>query len=201
VRLILASASPRRAALLTAAGFQFETRPVEVDERPLAGERPTDYVLRIARAKARAAVRPDPEEAVLAADTAVVIDDLILGKPTDEADAVRMLSLLSGREHQVLTGVVIHKGAREASAVEVSLVQFLHLSRREIASYVASGEPWDKAGAYAVQGLASRFVSRVTGSCSNVVGLPVARVYRLLEELSGSPASWPPAAVEDRRSD
>jgi septum formation protein len=112
-----------------------------------------------------------------------------------------MLSLLSGREHQVLTGVVIHKGAREASAVEVSLVQFLHLSRREIASYVASGEPWDKAGAYAVQGLASRFVSRVTGSCSNVVGLPVARVYRLLEELSGSPASWPPAAVEDRRSD
>jgi septum formation protein len=181
--LILASASPRRADLLAAAGLEFSVRPVEVDERPLDGEAPPDYVLRVARNKARAC-NATSDDVVLAADTAVVIDGLILGKPTDDADAARMLRLLSGRVHHVLTGVAVRRGSREVVAVETTAVTFDRLNEDEIRWYVASGEPRDKAGAYAVQGLASRFVTRIDGSHSNVVGLPVARVSRLLVELT-----------------
>lgn len=181
--LILASASPRRAELLTSAGFEFIVRPVDIDERPLPGESPNDYVLRLAREKAAAAAGPDPRDVVLAADTTVVVDDLILAKPQDDSDAKRMLRLLAGRDHDVLTGVAIRLGAREVTGVASTRVRFASLSNAEIDWYVASGEPRDKAGAYAVQGLASRYVDRIEGSYSNVVGLPVALVYQMLSRM------------------
>ncbi len=184
--LILASASPRRAELLSAAGIQFSVRPVEVDERLLASEPPRDYVLRVAREKAQACAAP-PDAVVLAADTVVVVDGQILGKPLDVADAARMLRLLSGRVHLVLTGVALRRGAREESAVETTAVTFDDLSEDDIAWYTATGEPADKAGAYAVQGLASRFVVRVDGSYTNVVGLPVSRVCQLWSALQSAP--------------
>jgi septum formation protein len=182
VRLILASASPRRSELLRAAGFDFQVVPADVDERPLPGESPDTYVRRVALDKALAVAACLPDAVVLAADTCVVVDDAILGKPADEADAASMLAMLSGRPHDVLTGVAVigPAGTRVESAD--SRVVFAPLSAGEIAWYVASGEPSDKAGAYAIQGLASRFVERVEGSYSNVVGLPVALVYRLLRE-------------------
>jgi septum formation protein len=179
--IVLASASPRRASLLAAAGFTFVVRPAEVDESPLGGESPADYVARVARDKARAS-GPGTDEVVLAADTVVVVDGMILGKPADDHDAARMLRLLSGRVHEVLTGIAIRAGDRETSAVESTAVTFVPLADEAIRWYVASGEPRDKAGAYAVQGLASRFVSRIDGSYSNVVGLPVAGTCRLLTE-------------------
>jgi septum formation protein len=180
--LILASASPRRAELLLAAGIPFTTHPVDVDEQPRAGEPPRDYVLRVSTDKARAC--PGPSNAVvLAADTAVVVAAQILGKPVDAADAARMLRLLSGRAHLVLTGVVLRRGDREVAAVEATAVTFAPLTEDDIEWYVATGESSDKAGAYAVQGLASRFVDRIDGSYTNVVGLPVATVCRLLAEL------------------
>ncbi len=180
--LILASVSPRRADLLAAAGFAFTVRPVDIDEQPRDGEPPADYVLRLAREKAAAAaaIGRDPDEVVLAADTSVVIDGLILGKPQDDEDARRMLGLLSGREHEVLTGVALRRNGREATGVASSRVKFLPLTTEEITWYVASGEPLDKAGGYAVQGLASRFVEEIHGSYANVVGLPVTLVYKLL---------------------
>jgi septum formation protein len=192
--LILASASPRRADLLAAAGFEFVVRPVEIDEQPRDGETPVDYVLRLAREKAAAAAAANPVsgEVVIAADTSVVVDGQILGKPVDDEDACRMLRLLSGREHEVLTGVAIRRDGREASAVASTCVQFLPLTTEEITWYVASGEPRDKAGAYAVQGLASRFVEQIRGSYANVVGLPVALVHRLLVDAFG----WPPGAAK-----
>jgi septum formation protein len=192
--LILASASPRRADLLSAAGFAFIVRPVEIDEQPRNGETPDDYVLRLAREKAAAAAAGNtaPEDVVLAADTSVVIDGQILGKPQDDADARRMLELLSGREHQVLTGVVLRRDGREVAALASSRVQFLPLTSEEITWYVASGEPRDKAGAYAVQGLASRYVAEIHGSYANVVGLPVALVYKLL----GEGCQEPPAPAQ-----
>ena len=179
--VVLASASPRRADLLTAAGVTFRIRPAEVDERALDGESPGDYALRVALDKARAC-RAAPGDVVLAADTVVVVDGLILGKPADDGDAARMLRLLSGRVHHVVTGVAVRSGEREAAVVETTAVTFGGLSDEDIAWYVASGEPRDKAGAYAVQGLASRFVSKIDGSYSNVVGLPVALVCRMLAE-------------------
>jgi septum formation protein len=177
--VILASASPRRAELLAAAGVSFEVRAVEVDEQPLKGEAPTDYVLRVALDKARACLAP-VGAMVLAADTVVVVDGRILGKPADDADAARMLRWLSGRAHEVLTGVVVRSLEREATAVASTVVSFAPLDEADIAWYVASGEPRDKAGAYGVQGLASRFVARIDGSYSNVVGLPVALVCSML---------------------
>jgi septum formation protein len=179
---VLASASPRRADLLTAAGIDFSPRPAEVDERPLDGEAPSEYVRRVARDKARACPHSS-DDVVLAADTAVVVDGLILGKPTDDGDAVRMLRLLSGRVHLVLTGVAVRRGDKELVEVESTSVTFAVMCDDEIDWYVASGEPRDKAGAYAVQGLASRFVTRIDGSYSNVVGLPVARVCVMLAAL------------------
>jgi septum formation protein len=181
--LLLASASPRRAELLRAAGFEFDVQPAHVDESIHAGETPEQYVRRVADAKARAVLDDAGNRVVLAADTTVVVDDHILGKPLDGADASRMLRLLSGRRHQVLTAVTVARDVRVRTRVAVTDVEFAPLSDDEIAWYIASGEPFDKAGAYAVQGLASRFVVRIEGSHSNVVGLPVAFVYAMLREL------------------
>lgn len=183
--LILASASPRRAELLTAAGIAFEVRPAHVDERVLPGEDARAYVCRVAADKARAMAAHVTARAVLAADTVVVVDGHLLGKPQDSADAMRMLRMLSGRTHQVLTGVALMSvgsaGSMDAieASVEVTDVEFAVLDQAEIDWYVSTGEPWDKAGAYAIQGLASRFVTRIEGSYSNVVGLPISLVYAM----------------------
>jgi septum formation protein len=181
--LLLASASPRRAELLRAAGLRFDVQPANADESLHEGETPESYVRRVAEAKARAVLPSAGDRLVLAADTTVVIDSHILAKPRDDADAARMLRMLAGRRHEVMTGVTLARPDRVFTQVERTRVEFSALSEEEIAWYVASGEPADKAGAYAVQGLASRFVTRVDGSYSNVVGLPVARVYMMLREL------------------
>ena len=179
--LVLASRSPRRAELLEAAGCAFTVRAADIDETPLPGEAPRDYVLRIAEEKARA-VAATESETVLAADTSVVLDTEIMGKPNDVADAARMLRALSGRKHEVLTGICLKRGERLLRDVASTAVWFAPLGEDEIASYVASGEPMDKAGAYGIQGVASRFIERIDGSYTNVVGLPVALVYRRLRE-------------------
>jgi septum formation protein len=173
--LVLASASPRRQRILADAGVDFIARPAEVDETALDREPPQKYVLRLAEAKARAVWRQG--EMVLGADTTVVVDHQVLGKPADAEDAARMLRLLSGRRHRVLTGICLFDGREARTAVESTWVEFLELSEQEIADYVATGEPADKAGAYAIQGGASKFVARIEGCYFNVVGLPIARVY------------------------
>jgi septum formation protein len=180
--IVLASASPRRRELLLAAGFAVEVRPAAVDETPLPGEPPAACVARLARAKAWA-VAAQPGEIVLGADTTVVVDDVMLAKPADDAEAAALLRRLSGRGHQVLTGVCLRRGARQAEAVEATEVWFDPLGEADIAAYVASGEPRDKAGAYAIQGRAARFIPRIAGSYSNVVGLPIAAVWRLWRQL------------------
>jgi septum formation protein len=186
VRLVLASASPRRAELLAAAGYAFEVRPTDVDESVRAGEAPADYVQRLAAWKADAAANPSAhDELVLGADTTVVLDGEILGKPGDDADAGRMLRQLSGRAHEVLTAVALRRGQRTAAGLARTVVHFAHVGEEDLAWYVGSGEPRDKAGAYGIQGLASRFVERIDGSYPNVVGLPVALVARLIRELAG----------------
>ena len=186
VRLILASASPRRAELLRAARIEFDVIRADVDESVLPGESPEEHVRRLAEAKARAVLARSGDRPVLGADTVVVVDGEILGKPSDNVEARRMLRLLSGRQHVVMTGVCLLRpdGPAEAGhyvpvAVAATMVEFAPLSDVEIDWYAASGEPADKAGAYGVQGLASRFVTRIDGSYSNVVGLPVAVVYLL----------------------
>jgi septum formation protein len=184
-RIVLASASPRRRELLAAAGIACDVDPVDVDEQRRQGERPADYVERVARLKARAAAARHPERLVLAADTAVVVGTHVLGKPADDRDAARMLELLSGRAHEVLTAVVLAGIGRETAAVETTTVWIDVLSADDITWYVATGEPRDKAGAYAIQGGASRFIPRIEGSYSNVVGLPVARVHRMLRAWNG----------------
>jgi septum formation protein len=180
-RIVLASASPRRAELLRAAGIDFDVLPAHVDESILPGEGARDYVSRLAEAKARAVHAHDSRRIVLAADTVVVVDSQILGKPVDEADARRMLKALSARPHEVLTAVsIFHPGEIVDTRIEATIVEFAPLSDADIDWYVLSGEPMDKAGAYAVQGLASRFVTRIEGSYSNVVGLPIALVHQML---------------------
>ncbi len=181
MRLVLASRSPRRAELLTAAGIEFTVRVADIDETPRAGEDPMDYVLRLAEEKA-CAVPCDVDETVLAADTTVVLDREILGKPVDLADAARMLGVLSERKHEVITGVCLRNRQRTVREASVTAVWFAPMTPREIEEYLASGEPLDKAGAYGIQGVASRYVERIEGSYTNVVGLPVAMVYRLLRE-------------------
>lgn len=165
--------------------------PVEVDEAVRPGERPADYVERLAVAKASAIGRRNPGRVVLGADTTVIVGGTILGKPESDAHAAKMLELLSGRDHTVLTGVALWLDGRQASEVASTEVRFLQLTPGEIAWYVASGEPRDKAGAYAVQGLASRFIDRIDGSYSNVVGLPVAVIHRLLKQFAGSDIEEP----------
>ena len=196
MRLILASASPRRAQILRDAGFSFRVRPASIDESPRRGESPARHVMRLAREKALdVAKRVQGDALIVAADTVVVVRRAILGKPSSPEDARRMLRLLSGRKHRVLTGLaVLRAGAsgrarqnRSSNAsllcgVESTSVWFARLTPGEIDEYVATGEPMDKAGAYAIQGRAGRFITRIEGCYFNVVGLPLARLYRLLQE-------------------
>jgi septum formation protein len=178
MKLVLASQSPRRAELLRDAGIEFIVSPANVDESVRAGEAPVDYVRRLAQEKAEAVAG----DLVLAADTVVVVAGEILGKPRDAVDAVRMLRLLSNRNHEVITGICLRGTGLWPVIIahETTHVWFSQLTEEEIAAYVATGEPMDKAGAYAIQGIASRFIERIEGSYSNVVGLPVAMVYRYL---------------------
>lgn len=187
--LILASASPRRRELLAQAGFAFEVHPTHIPEDLLPGEDPEAYVTRLAREKAQTAfaqlsasyASDHADLVVLGADTTVTIDGHILGKPEDAADAARMLRLLSGRSHRVITGVAVVTATSTEVAAEVTAVQFLTLSEEEIEAYIATGEPMDKAGAYGIQGRAARWIPRIQGCYFNVVGLPLARVGAMLE--------------------
>jgi len=184
--IYLASASPRRSALLTQIGVSHSVRPVDLDETRRAGEHPRNYVQRLAREKASALWQslPDPERVpVLAADTTVAVQEEILGKPRDEQDAVRMLSLLSGRTHQVYTGVALLSRGGVRDAVNVSEVQFRDLTAEEARAYWETGEPSDKAGAYAVQGLAAAFIERIEGSFSGIMGLPLFETAQLLRDI------------------
>jgi septum formation protein len=179
-RIVLASASPRRAQLLREAGIAFDAVPADVDESVNPGEGPETYVRRVAEMKARAVAVLVNGRSVLAADTTVIIDGVILGKPTDRLDARRMLHLLSGRAHDVITAVALATTDGMTSAVECTRVTFRALSSDEIDRYVDSGEPDDKAGAYGIQGQASGFVSGISGTVSNVVGLPMDLVRTML---------------------
>jgi septum formation protein len=189
--LVLASASPRRQELLRNAGIPFTVQAADINEMPLAGEAPRDCAERLAREKALAVFQGHPQDYVLGADTIVVVDETILGKPRDADDAARMLRLLSGRTHSVITGVCVvgpvasgqwSVASKTETASATTFVSMCELSDDEIRDYVASGEPMDKAGAYAIQGIASRWIPRIEGDYSNVVGLPVALVYRMLRE-------------------
>jgi septum formation protein len=180
--IVLASASPRRGDILSAAGIPFVREiPAGIDETPAPDEAPRDYVMRLAREKA-ATVAVDSGRIVLGADTTVVIAGEILGKPVDAPDAMRMLRLLSGRVHEVLTGICIHDQIVDAATTRV---WFSLLSETEIEAYVASGEPMDKAGAYGIQGLASKFITRIEGCYFNVMGLPISLVYSHLRANPG----------------
>ena len=193
--LVLASASPRRRELLHQAGFSFIVHPAQIDEDPLPGEGPIAYVTRLAREKAQAVfnelegqpqqpsdpVHTDHRLVVLGADTTVTLDNQILAKPVDPSDAARMLRQLSGRTHHVVTGVAVVSNQSTEVAAEVTAVRFVTLSGQEIESYVATGEPMDKAGAYGIQGRAARWIPRIEGCYFNVVGLPLALVSSLLE--------------------
>jgi septum formation protein len=185
VRLVLASGSPRRAELLPRLGVTPERRPVAVDETPRDGERAPDLVRRLASAKVAAGVRLGrmDGEVVLAADTVVAIDDRVLGKPRDRDDAAEMLTALSGRTHQVVTGVAVQRGPVGAATRVVTDVTFRPLTADEVAWYLATGEPDDKAGAYGLQGAGAALVSRVDGSDTNVIGLPLAETVTLLREV------------------
>jgi septum formation protein len=183
--LVLASASPRRRELLTQAGYAFEIHPAHIPEDPLPNEDPIAYVTRLARQKAEAVYQQlaptHPELIVLGADTTVTIDKEILGKPENTEDAARILRLLSGRTHRVITGVGVITATQIQVAAEVTAVQFLSISEEEIAAYIATGEPMDKAGAYAIQGQAARWIPRIQGCYFNVVGLPISLVDTMLE--------------------
>lgn len=186
--IILASASPRRAALLTAIGVEFEIVPSQIQERSHPDEPPADYITRLARAKVVAVAKQRRSGLVIGGDTVVVLDGMLLEKPADEQHARQMLRALSGRWHAVLTGVALYDVAsrRELADYEKTLVRFAQLTEREIDWYVASGEPMDKAGGYGIQGLAGIFVEEIAGNYSNVVGLPIALVYRLARRLGYS---------------
>jgi septum formation protein len=187
MNLVLASASPRRRELLSQAGFTFQVHPAHILEDSLPNEDPIAYVIRLAREKAQTVFDQiltkdsSPAQRVLGADTTVTIDGQILGKPTDDADAARMLRLLSGRTHRVITGVALVTSRGAEVAAEVTGVRFLTLSDRDIADYIATGEPMDKAGAYAIQGRAARWIPRIEGDYFNVVGLPLALVSIMLD--------------------
>ena len=187
--LVLASASPRRQELLRNASIPFEVQPTNIPEVPQPGEAPRAFAERMAREKALAVFRQRPDDLVLGADTIVVVGPVILGKPRDDADAVRMLQVLSGRTHQVITGVCLAgrqdrktRAGFEDVRSETTLVTMDNLSDDDIRTYISTGEPMDKAGAYAIQGKASRWVSRIEGDYFNVVGLPVLLVYKMLRE-------------------
>ena len=186
--LILASASPRRQEILRNAAIPFVVQPSDVPEVPLPEEAPKGYAERLAREKALAVAQLRPQDIVLGADTVVVVDQEILEKPRDASDATRMLRLLSGKTHEVITGVCLVKLRTEKrelrTGLESTLVTMNDLTDEDIRAYIATGEPMDKAGAYAIQGIASRWITRIEGDYFNVVGLPVALVYRMLQEMA-----------------
>jgi septum formation protein len=189
MKLILASSSPRRAGILRDAGLSFSVLSSAVDESPIPGETPHQHVQRLADAKGElVAARAVGPAIVLSADTVVVIDDQILGKPTSTDEARRMLELFSGRKHAVITGVTLLRlpDMERRRFVESTLVHFAELSRDEISRYLSTSEPYDKAGAYAIQGRAGRYIPRIEGCYFNVVGLPLARVIASLHELGWS---------------
>ncbi len=185
IPIVLASASPRRQELLKNAGVEFVVRPANIAEVPLPGEGPRTFAERMAREKARATRANTNSGIILAADTVVAIGDEILGKPENATDAARMLRLLSNRIHEVITAVCLLGEAFEDVRSETTTVHFNSMSDAEIAEYVATGEPMDKAGAYAIQGGAARWISKIEGDYSNVVGLPMELVRRMLSEHSG----------------
>jgi len=187
-RIILASASPRRADLLKKFGLEFELAPSNIGERPHPDEAPADYITRIARAKVIAVARQREHGLVLGADTVVVLDGRLLGKPENEQSARDMLGLLSGKWHAVMTGVALYdiESRREVADYDKTLVRFAQMSDREIAWYLSTGEPMDKAGAYGVQGFGGLFVEEIAGNYYNVVGLPIPLVYRLARRLGYS---------------
>jgi septum formation protein len=180
--LILASQSPRRRELLETAGFRFTVRARPVEEVRGLSESPIEYVMRLAREKAEASWE-SPDEIVLGADTEVVLGDAVLGKPADVREAEAMLRSLAGREHTVITGICLRHAAGAVVGSESTLVWFTKMDDREIAEYAATGEPLDKAGGYAIQGLASKFVERIEGCYFNVMGLPLALFYREWKKL------------------
>jgi septum formation protein len=180
--IILASASPRRQELLKSAGIEFIVHPANVVEARRSGETPKVFAERTAKEKALAVQSLFPESQVLGADTVVIVDDEVLGKPRNEEDALRMLRMLSGRRHAVTTGVCLVGAGFEDTCSETTVVEFSEVTDAEIRDYIATGEPMDKAGAYAIQGIASRWIPRIQGDYSNVVGLPVFLVWRMLRE-------------------
>ncbi len=196
-RLILASASPRRRELLDQLGVSYTCDPAHIDEVQLVGEPPSDYVQRMAQEKARAVVAryPSLAYAVLAADTTVVIDATVVGKPRDRADALAILARLSGRRHVVLTAVCLHSAGGMHCELVATEVEFIALSDDICAAYLATGEPWDKAGAYGIQGLGGAFVRSLHGSYSNVVGLPLCETWQLLRANGIATALTPVASA------
>jgi septum formation protein len=188
--LVLASKSPRRQQILRDAGIPFVIRAADVPEERRPGEPPLDYVRRLAEEKAFA-VPIDSNEVVLGADTVVVVDGEVLEKPRDTRDALRMLQLLSGREHEVITGICLRSVKRKVIDTAITRVRFVPLTSEELEAYAASGEPMDKAGAYAIQGSASKFIDRIEGCYFNVVGLPVALVYRHWKEFAAPSTERP----------
>ncbi|MEQ1646262.1 MAG: Maf family protein [Pyrinomonadaceae bacterium] len=181
-KLILASGSPRRAEILTSVGWEFTKHVADIDEAEHEGESPEDYVVRLAREKAAAVSRGYPGEFVLGADTTVVIDEQIIAKPIDLDDARRMLSMLSGNWHEVLTGVAVVRDEEVRSGIQSTRVKFAQMSDAEINFLAERGDPLDKAGAYAVQAQAALFIEGIEGDYWNVVGLPVSLVYRLVAD-------------------
>ena len=181
MNLILASQSPRRRELLGLTGLDFIIRAADIDETMDETKPPEEEVARVSRLKALAVAR-EPDDVVIAADTIVVCEGKVLGKPRDEADAFRMLSLLSGRNHQVMTGMTVLQGDEIVTHTEVTRLRFRTLLPGEIRAYIASGEPMDKAGAYAIQGMAGVFIDRIEGSFSNVIGLPLGLLTQFLTE-------------------
>jgi septum formation protein len=181
-KLILASGSPRRAEILNAVGWEFEKIVADVDETEFPNENPTDYVMRLAKTKAEVVAVNYPNRTVLGADTTVVIDNQILGKPTDFDDARRMLRMLSGKTHEVLTGVAVVKNGETRVGIQSTKVKFATLSDAEIEYLVEFGEPLDKAGGYAVQAQAALFIEGIIGDYWNVVGLPISLVYSLINK-------------------
>lgn len=183
-KLILASGSPRRAEILSSVGWEFEKHVADIDESLRDYESPEDYVIRLAREKAEAVAERFPESAVLGADTTVVIDNQILGKPVDLDDARRMLRLLSGTWHEVLTGVALVENNATRTAIQRTRVKFIDMTDDDIEFLAKNGAPLDKAGAYAVQAQAALFIEKVEGEYWNVVGLPINLVYRLATQKS-----------------
>ena len=179
-KLILASGSPRRSQILSSVGWEFEKHVPDIDESEREGESPEDYVLRLAIEKAEKIAADHPASTVLAADTTVVADGDILGKPVDMADAIRMIRVLAGNCHEVLTGVAVVNENETRSAIESTRVKFAPMTDDEVAFLAAEGDPLDKAGAYAIQAQAALFIERVEGDYWNIVGLPVRLVYRLI---------------------